>query len=272
MNSKIKIVESLISEGEQFNFNNFCIPRNDEYRGRFAGSSTPEWQTFKTRVNNIVKDSLEDNSPAVLLVNKALMKKTTGNGIETFLLVKNNLITALKQLLAALQDDVYGELITESSQSISPALSNKVFIVHGHDNELKLDVERFIREIGLQPVVLHREIDRGQTIIEKFEENSDVGFAFILLTPDEIAYTADQKDKKDTERKWEYRARPNVIFEYGYFIGKLGRERVCCLSKGNVTVPSDISGLLYKSINNTVDEQGMAIIRELRAVGYTINM
>jgi predicted nucleotide-binding protein len=82
------------------------------------------------------------------------------------------------------------------------------------------------------PVVLHREADEGATVIEKFEKHSDVGFAFILLTPDEIGYTVDQINIPEADKVIEYRARPNVIFEFGYFVGKLGRKRVCCLHKG----------------------------------------
>ncbi|WGE50793.1 nucleotide-binding protein [Actinobacillus equuli subsp. haemolyticus] len=272
MDSKIKIVENLITQGEQFNFRNFCIPRDDHYAGRYGGSDKSEWLTFKTRVRNIVNESFAVDSAAVKLVNRALLNKTKGNGPETFELVKNSLITALKQLLEALKDDVYGELKKDKSIASSPALSNKVFIVHGHDETLKLDVENFVHEIGLEPVVLHRQTNEGQTIIEKFEKNSDVGFAFILLTPDEISYTIDQKDKVDNDRKTEFRARPNVIFEFGYFVGKLGRGRVCCLLKGNTQIPSDVSGVVYHKIENNIEEKAYAIIKELKAVGYQIKV
>ncbi|WP_044470173.1 TIR domain-containing protein [Mannheimia massilioguelmaensis] len=269
MDSKIQIVENLISEGEKFNFRNFCIPRDNMMYG---GKATPNWRTFVQRTNNIVKENLSDTSPAVHLVNIAIQTRTNGNGQDTFELVKTNLITALRQLLGALQNDVYGELRKEQSTASFPTLSNKVFIVHGHDEKLKLDVERFVHEIGLIPIVLHRQTNEGQTIIEKFEKNSDVGFAFILLTPDEISYTVDQKDKSDSERKVEFRARPNVIFEFGYFVGKLGRGRVCCLLKGNIEVPSDVSGVVYHKIDNNLEEKAFSIIKELKAVGYQIKM
>lgn len=174
--------------------------------------------------------------------------------------------------MAATKEDTFDELRRESSENKSTTLSNKVFVVHGHDHGVKTDVEKFLDEIGLEPVVLHREPDEGQTIIEKFEKHSDVGFAFILLTPDEIAYTVDQEEVKDNERKKECRARPNVIFEFGYFVGKLGRNRVCCLHKGDVTLPSDLSGLVYKQIEANVEAKGFAIIKELKAAGYEIKI
>jgi predicted nucleotide-binding protein len=132
--------------------------------------------------------------------------------------------------------------------------SKKVFIVHGHDDVAKTQLELFLHEIGLQPIVLHRQADEGLTIIEKFEKHSDVGYAFVLLTSDEIAYLAADDGKPDRERQKEARARPNVIFEFGYFVGKLGRSRVCCLHTGTVSLPSDVSGVIYKRYERRIDD------------------
>ena len=271
MESQIEIVERLIQEGEAFSFQNFCLG-TASYQVRYGGADTPEWGAFKIRTQNIVSKLLADSSPAVALVAEGVTAPTEGNGPDKFDIAKSNLVTALKMLVSTLKSDVYGELKQTKSSSISPALSNKVFIVHGHDQGLKTDVERFLHEVGLVPVVLHREADEGATIIEKFEKHSDVGYAFILLTPDEISYTVDQIAKSDSERNVEYRARPNVIFEFGYFVGKLGRNRVCCLHKGAVVVPSDLNGLVYKKLNESIDSQAYSIIKELKAAGYKISM
>jgi predicted nucleotide-binding protein len=197
---------------------------------------------------------------------------TQGNGGDTFERAKSCFLKSLEIALGALQQDDFGELRGPTAEATSPKLSNKVFVVHGHDQGLKTDVERFLHEIGLEPIVLHRQPDQGQTIIEKFEKHSDVGYAFILLTPDEVAYTVDQEAKPDDARAKEKRARPNVIFEFGYFVGTLGRKRVCCLHKGGVVLPSDLDGLVYKRIDGSVDAQAFQIVRELRAAGYTIRM
>lgn len=151
-------------------------------------------------------------------------------------------------------------------------LVHKIFIVHGRDHALKTEIENFLHEIGLEPIVLHKKPDEGQTIIEKFEKHSDVGYAFVLLTPDEIAYLADQDTVADSQRKKEKRARPNVIFEFGYFVGKLGRNRVCCLYKGDIALPSDLNGLIYKKISSTVEAEGFSIIKELKAAGYSLRI
>jgi predicted nucleotide-binding protein len=147
------------------------------------------------------------------------------------------------------------------------AKSNKVFIVHGHDEVAKTSLEVFLHENGLEPVVLHRQADQGLTIIEKFEQHSDVGYAFILLTPDEVAYLATEETKPDQDRLKEFRARPNVIFEFGYFVAKLGRSRVCCLHTGNVSLPSDVNGMIYKKYVDSIEEAGYGIQKDLRAAG-----
>lgn len=150
--------------------------------------------------------------------------------------------------------------------------SNKVFVVHGHDSELKNDIDIFLRDLGLEPIILHRKADEGLTIIEKFEKHSDVVYAFILLTPDDVGMTVAEYQKEKTKRKIEFRARQNVIFEFGYFAAKLGRRNVCCVYKEGVTLPNDISGLLYKKVNDTIDSIGYEIIKELKALGLKIEI
>jgi len=95
-------------------------------------------------------------------------------------------------------------------------------------------------------------------------------YAFILLTPDEVAYLKIEASKPDDQRKKEYRARPNVIFEFGYFVGKLGRSRVCCLYTGDVALPSDVHGMIYKKFGSSIDEVAYGIIKDLKASGYAM--
>ena len=149
--------------------------------------------------------------------------------------------------------------------------SRKVFVVHGRDEIAKTNLEIFLHENGFEPVVLHRQADQGMTIIEKFEKHGDVGYAFILLTPDEIAYLSSQEKELDENRVKEFRARPNVIFEFGYFVGRLGRSKVCCLYTGDVSLPSDVSGMIYKKYIHSIEEVAYSILKDLKASGYTIN-
>lgn len=182
-------------------------------------------------------------------------------------------IHRLESILERLELIPVSGLEKTSSRNIEDGMGSpntKVFVVHGQNETAKTNLEIFLREIGLDPIVLHRQADEGLTIIEKFEKHSDVGYAFILLTPDEIAYLVSEEEKSDSDRKKELRARPNVIFEFGFFVGKLGRARVCCLYTGDVSLPSDVSGMIYKRYEKNVEEVAYSIIKDLKASGYRI--
>ncbi|MBN1216812.1 MAG: nucleotide-binding protein, partial [Candidatus Lokiarchaeota archaeon] len=120
---------------------------------------------------------------------------------------------------------------------------------------------------GLIPIILHEQPNEGKTIIEKFERYSDVGFAIILLSPDDYV-----SSMKNGESKKTFRARQNVILELGYFLGKLGRERTLALYKFNdqFEFPSDISGLLYLLYDNT-RKWKYDLIGELKNHNYDVS-
>ncbi|MCG7927208.1 MAG: nucleotide-binding protein [Candidatus Thiodiazotropha taylori] len=140
--------------------------------------------------------------------------------------------------------------------------SRKIFIVHGHDDGARETVARFLERIGLEAVILHEQANQGRTIIEKVVANSDVGFAVVLLTPDDEGCV-----KGGTA---EPRARQNVLLELGYFIGRLGRDKVCALKRGTLEIPSDFAGVVWE----TMDSNGgwkQALARELDAAGHSID-
>jgi predicted nucleotide-binding protein len=144
------------------------------------------------------------------------------------------------------------------------APAESVFIVHGHDEALLLQVAEFVRILGIKPVVLSEKPGKGQTIIEKLESNSDVLFAIILLTPDDFGQAAE-------EDKLQPRARQNVVLELGYFLGKLGRANVAVLYDGSVELPSDYHGVEYLKL----DAEGawkLRLAKELKAAGLALDM
>jgi|SRR5208283_205531 len=144
----------------------------------------------------------------------------------------------------------------------SRSLSRKVFVVHGHDEGARETVARFLEQLGFEPIILHEQANQGRTIIEKVEAHGDVGFAIVLLTPDDEGC-----QKGGTPQP---RARQNVLLELGYFIGRLGRKHVCALKRGDVEIPSDFGGVVYE----TYDSSGgwkQALGRELQAIGYEIS-
>lgn len=137
--------------------------------------------------------------------------------------------------------------------------SRKVFIVHGHDDGMKEGVARFLGSIGFAPIILHEQPNRGLTIIQKFrEEAKDVGFAVVLLSPD------------DEITGGQHRARQNVILELGFFLGALGPERVAALKKGDVETPSDFDGVIYTAFDGGGGWK-VALSKELQAAGYSID-
>jgi predicted nucleotide-binding protein len=146
--------------------------------------------------------------------------------------------------------------------SIEP--KTKVFIVHGHDNGAKQEVARFLEKLNLEPIILHEQTNGGNiTIIEKIEEYvNQVGFGIVLYTPCDIG--------GKNENSLQSRARQNVVFEHGYLIGLLGRNKVSPFVKGNIETPGDISGVVYTSM----DDNGswyLPLARELKNAGYEID-
>ena len=142
--------------------------------------------------------------------------------------------------------------------------TNEIFIVHGRDEGAKDKVARFLENLDLKPVILAEMPAKGRTIIEKFEQHAQVGYAIVLLTPDDAgSLQGDENDPKP-------RARQNVIFELGFFVGRLGRKRVCALTKGTVEIPSDYAGIEYIPFNDT-DDWKLKLIRELKSGGFKID-
>lgn len=133
-----------------------------------------------------------------------------------------------------------------------PPDNKKVFVVHGHNGGLKNAVARSIEKLGLEAKILHEQPDRGRTVIDKFEAESHVGYAVVLATADDIGESA--KALKAhlphlSEDDLKRRARQNVIYELGFFVGKLSRERVLLITDDNLELPSDLSGVVYSRTN-----------------------
>jgi predicted nucleotide-binding protein len=143
--------------------------------------------------------------------------------------------------------------------------STKVFIVHGHDVAAKESVARFLSNLRLTPVILHEQPNEGKTIIEKFERHAaDVAFAVILLTADDIGGPHAAPDHQQP------RARQNVIFELGYFVGKLSRAKVAALHT-EVELPTDILGVVYIPID-AAGAWRFSLAKELRQAGLPVDL
>jgi predicted nucleotide-binding protein len=187
-----------------------------------------------------------------------------------------------------------------SSQLSAKKFSNRIFIVHGREFKAVKELKTILEDVGLEPIVLHEKASASRTIIEKLEKHSDVGFAFVLLTPDDAGYCQYERRKVSddyairilptlknlrslTNKEHELyiaeimkgfvkvlrgRARQNVVLEFGYFIGRLGRDRVCCLHQGNVELPSDMTGIVYIHFDKSLKECRDKILEELKEAQY----
>jgi len=136
----------------------------------------------------------------------------------------------------------------------------KVFIVHGHDDSLKNEVSEFLKNLGLVPIILHEQANRGKTIIEKLEYYTDVDYAIILYTP------CDLGGKREDNLK--FRARQNVVFEHGYLMSKLGRENISVIKKDNIELPNDITGTVY--VDGKSNWQ-LNLVKELKSAKFDID-
>lgn len=146
-----------------------------------------------------------------------------------------------------------------------PTISNEIFIVHGHDESARESVARFIEKLGFRAVILQEQPKGGRTIIEQLEEHSDVGFAVVLMTPDDVGVSISETEEA------KLRARQNVIFEFGYFLGKLERSKVRILRKGNVEIPSDLQGVLYIPMDSA-GAWRIALAKEIKNAGIEVDL
>jgi predicted nucleotide-binding protein len=191
----------------------------------------------------------------------AEVQEAVGQSRERSIALLEQAIEGLQEQLAEIPDREPAGAI-EVGPAPKQVETNRVFIVHGHDGEAREAVARFVDQAGLEPIILHEQPNKGRTVIEKFEAHGDVSFAIVLLTPDDIGGAKDGPASP--------RARQNVVLELGYFIGRLGRDRVCALRRGDVEIPSDYLGVVYHEL----DIDGgwkQALAKELQAAGHEID-
>lgn len=153
--------------------------------------------------------------------------------------------------------------IVESGSNIK---GRQIFLIHGHDHPALRETTSFLEKLQQEVVVLPEKPDQGKTIVDKFEECADVGFAVVLLAANEKGGV-----KSPAREGLHLRAHKNVIFGLGYFIGKLGKNRVCALFESGVDIPSDCADVLYIEM----DKKGawhLQLAKELKAAGLPVDM
>ncbi len=265
---------------ENINYQNLYHILNELYdkisTRSFIGSTSPVIDNNITR--RIWADKNETKGFGTLLIEHGQAKKFSSFEFKFFdkhyekRFIEIKADCDKKSLELILSDDNRKPIMEDGFNKIKKAFKFKdlkedsdIFIVHGHDESTKNSVEKFINnDLKLNSTILHKEADEGRTIIEKLEMHSNVGFAIVLFTPDDFGFP------KNNPKEIEERARQNVIFELGYFIAKLGRNRVCVLYKGDVEILSDFQGVLYKKM----DENGTwktELKKEIQNAGILYN-
>ena len=236
-------IEAQIEKGQQLHAQQ--INSDDELTE--ARRESRKWSDYNKTLllklfdnTSIAEDDYTDfNEPRPILLassGSTPLSDELGDDLRWYQNAMNRSINSLESIHERL------ELYDEPSETSQSTFGNEVFIVHGHDDEVKETVARFIENFGIEATILHEQANRGQTIPEKFEEHaSEAGFAIILLTPDDVGASKDETDNPKP------RARQNVVLELGYFWGKLGRGRVCVLHKGGVELPSDMQGATLRA-------------------------
>ncbi|WP_425609764.1 TIR domain-containing protein [Xanthomonas campestris] len=173
----------------------------------------------------------------------------------------------IEQVKALLGVAAPSQAVAAPAQTV--AARRKVFVVYGHDEDAKAQLEAMLRRWDLEPLILDQLPSEGQTIIEKLERHTnEANFAVILATPDDIGYRAGHEDEQ------AFRARQNVVLELGMMLAKLGRRNVAILMKQQEKMerPSDIQGLIYIPFKDSVTDGAVLLAKEMAAQGYRIDI
>jgi predicted nucleotide-binding protein len=179
-----------------------------------------------------------------------------------------NTLASLRERLEYLEAPGDGSAVVESAEAV--VQDRKIFVVHGHASEVKEAVSRLLEKTGAHDVViLHEQPSEGRTLIEKFEDHAQASdTAVILLTADDVGGAAPEAGA--AAPSLSPRARQNVVFELGFFVGRLGRSRVVVLYEEGVELPSDFKGVVYISISD--DSWRYKLLQELRSAGLTYDL
>lgn len=178
-----------------------------------------------------------------------------------------NALVSLKERLELLPEPsaTPGEVGDATARTPSKG-DPRIFVVHGHHEATREKVVRQLEKAGpYEVIVLHERASRGKTIIEKLEQHaSRSDYAVVLLTGDDLG------SPSTDPKRLQPRARQNVVFELGYFIGALGRSHVTVLYEDGVELPSDYNGVVYISLAD--ETWRFKLLQELRDAGFEYDL
>jgi hypothetical protein len=149
------------------------------------------------------------------------------------------------------------------SQGSRTPQTKKVFVIHGHDELNTRRLKELLRDsFQLEPVVILARAGMSRPLIDKFEDDASIcSFAFALVTPDDIVANHDEQYAQ---------ARSNVVFEIGWFVGRLGRQRIALLLKDGTSIHTDLHGVSRIQFRDNVEDKFVDIQRELKGAGLIL--
>lgn len=259
------MIDRHIGEGQSLQADSDQVVTEEHYN---------EWENRRERWVNLTADALRsiysNDEPPEEFERAAHRQAYVIRAGEEFALSKERLDTAINTLKSLRERLEYLESPAEAAdvapdRSPSPAGSERIFVVHGHADDVKEAVGRLLEKTGNHEVViLHEQPSEGRTLIEKFEDHAGTSdHAVVLLTSDDVG-----GDGADPELR--LRARQNVVFELGFFVGRLGRSRVVVLYEEGVELPSDFKGVVYLPLAD--DSWRYKLLKELQSAGLTYDL
>lgn len=213
-------------------------------------ASTPEHEAWKAKVEFVLGASLGKDSVMLKKFNEVSYSigfwmggpEEAARDAEYFRGAVAEAVALIDAAMYQLDLMIEAPVASAGSAAASPAGDSGpvIFLVHGHDGEAKHHAARVLRQLtGDEPVILHEQPSGGRTVIEKLDQYANPATAAVVLL------TADDHASSVAADVLKARARQNVVFELGYFIGRLGRSNVVALTKGGIEIPSDINGVVY---------------------------
>lgn len=247
----LRLLADLIAEGERL------APKGGTPGLGYNGELQPEYAAWRHQAIA----AIQELGPGFRSILRELEQDE--NGPYFYSSSAEQVLGAVKGAQAILARKRPENSLSPSKQGSATA-SSRVFVVHGRDEAILQQVARFLEALDLTPIVLFEQPAKGRTVIEKLERESDVAFAIVLLTPDDVGSLAGGGQLHP-------RARQNVVLELGFFLGKLGRSRVAVLYDESVELPSDYRGVEYIKL----DAEGawkLTLAREIKAAGFLVDM
>jgi predicted nucleotide-binding protein len=255
--TKVKLLQDMLREVQSLQFNNFDEVKITNKAKLYIKKCFGAKSDYIEQLNRI------NFTPSIYY--SGMPQSNYYKSFETGKRYLSNLISTMIEDIELSFDEAAKITQNEKANEQLTNVSRRIFVVHGHDENKRVEIEAFLRSIDYEPIVLFKEPNKGKTIIEKIEDHvNDVCYAIVLYTPCDLGRDKDQEVDQP-------RARQNVVFEHGYMCAKLGRDYVCALYTEGVELPGDMSGVVYTKY----DEVGLwkySIAKEMIAVGLQVDM